>query len=422
METVGVIAEYNPFHNGHLLQLREIRRRFPRANIIVAMSGSFTQRGTVAILDKWRRAEAAVRHGVSLVLELPAVFSTRSAQYFASGGVRLFDRLGVVDYLAFGSECDSLTQLQSMSKKVEAAVESSLVKIRLQQGSSYAAALTAAAAPDDLMRQPNVILALEYLRALSRNGSSIVPLPLPRFSADHHEQKLPNENAESIVASASAIRAALAASSAEDERALAAALRAVPGATREMLLQAKAHRFNDTSALLLPALSRLLSDGADHLRSVVGVSEGLEHRLRRAALSARSYDELVKAVRSKRYPRARIRRLLVHLLLGLSAEDAERFDEQGPLYARVLAFNEDGRRLLRRIKKSAEIPTVAKTARFLPMRALESEILSPAQKMLAFDLRATALASLTSAPVGCPPANADFSISPAYIENRLKPL
>jgi predicted nucleotidyltransferase len=125
METVGVIAEYNPFHNGHLLQLREIRRRFPRANIIVAMSGSFTQRGTVAILDKWRRAEAAVRHGVSLVLELPAVFSTRSAQYFASGGVRLFDRLGVVDYLAFGSECDSLTQLQSMSKKVEAAVESS---------------------------------------------------------------------------------------------------------------------------------------------------------------------------------------------------------------------------------------------------------------------------------------------------------
>ena len=121
MTTVGVIAEYNPFHNGHLLQLREIRRRFPDAGIIVAMSGSFTQRGTVAILDKWSRAEAAVRHGASLVLELPVVFATRSAQYFASGGVRLFDRLGVVDLLAFGSECDNLVKLQSMRKKIEAA-------------------------------------------------------------------------------------------------------------------------------------------------------------------------------------------------------------------------------------------------------------------------------------------------------------
>ena len=419
METVGVIAEYNPFHNGHLLQLREIRRLFPRADIIVAMSGSFTQRGTVAILDKWQRAEAAVRSGASLILELPAVFSTRSAQYFASGGVRLFDRLGVVDYLAFGSECDSLTQLQSMSKKVEAAVESSLVKIRLQQGSSYAAALTEAAAPDDLMRQPNVILALEYLRALSKTGSHIEPLPLPRFSARHHERALPAEGEENSVASASAIRTALTDPSAEDGDTLAAALHAVPAAVKDMLLQAKKHRFNDSSLLFRPILSLLLADAPDGLRSVAGVSEGLEHRLRRAALSARSFEELIESVRSKRYPLARIRRLLLHLLLRLSADDAKIFDEQGPLYARVLAFNDDGRRLLRKIKKRAEIPAVAKTARFLPMRALESGSLTPAQKMLTFDLRATALASLTSTPVGSPSANADFIVSPIYISGPM---
>lgn len=418
METVGVIAEYNPFHNGHLLQLREIRRLFPRADIIVAMSGSFTQRGTVAILDKWQRAEAAVRSGASLILELPAVFSTRSAQYFASGGVRLFDRLGVVDCLAFGSECSSLARLQSMRKKIEAA-ENGGLKNRLRAGGSYASALTEAAAPDDLMRQPNVILALEYLRALSKTGSHIEPLPLPRFSARHHERALPAEGEENSVASASAIRTALTDPSAKDGDTLAAALHAVPAAVRDMLLQAKKHRFNDSSLLFRPILSLLLADAPDGLRSVAGVSEGLEHRLRRAALSARSFEELIESVRSKRYPLARIRRLLLHLLLRLSADDAKIFDEQGPLYARVLAFNDDGRRLLRKIKKRAEIPAVAKTALFLPMRALESGSLTPAQQMLTFDLRATALASLTSTPVGSPSANADFIVSPIYISGPM---
>ena len=418
METVGVIAEYNPFHNGHLLQLREIRRLFPHAAIIVAMSGSFTQRGTVAILDKWQRAEAAVRSGASLILELPAVFSTRSAQYFASGGVRLFDRLGVVDCLAFGSECSSLARLQSMRKKIEAA-ENGGLKNRLRAGGSYASALTEAAAPDDLMRQPNVILALEYLRALSKTGSHIEPLPLPRFSARHHERALPAEGEENSVASASAIRTALTDPSAKDGDTLAAALHAVPAAVKDMLLQAKKHRFNDSSLLFRPILSLLLADAPDGLRSVAGVSEGLEHRLRRAALSARSFEELIESVRSKRYPLARIRRLLLHLLLRLSADDAKIFDEQGPLYARVLAFNDDGRRLLRKIKKRAEIPAVAKTARFLPMRALESGSLTPAQQMLTFDLRATALASLTSTPVGSPSANADFIVSPIYISGPM---
>ncbi len=418
METVGVIAEYNPFHNGHLLQLREIRRLFPLADIIVAMSGSFTQRGTVAILDKWQRAEAAVRSGASLVLELPAVFSTRSAQYFASGGVRLFDRLGVVDCLAFGSECSSLARLQSMRQKIEAA-ENGGLKNRLRAGGSYASALTEAAAPDDLMRQPNVILALEYLRALSKTDSNIEPLPLPRFSARHHERALPTEGEENSVASASAIRTALTDPSAKDGDTLAAALHAVPAAVKDMLLQAKKHRFNDSSLLFRPILSLILADEPDGLRSVAGVSEGLEHRLRRAALSARSFEELIESVRSKRYPLARIRRLLLHLLLRLSADDAKIFDEQGPLYARVLAFNDDGRRLLRKIKKRAEIPAVAKTARFLPMRALESGSLPPAQKMLTFDLRATALASLTSTPVGSPSANADFIVSPIYISGPM---
>ena len=188
MKTVGVVAEYNPFHNGHILQIREIRRRFPDAGIVVAMSGCFTQRGSVAILDKWARAEAAVRHGASLVLELPAVFATRSAQYFAGGGIRLLDRLGVVDGLAFGAECDDLSILSRMAE------ESGGVPIKMRKGASYAAALTQDAPPDALIRQPNVILAVEYLRAISRHDASLVPLPLPRFAAAYHDHDLPSED------------------------------------------------------------------------------------------------------------------------------------------------------------------------------------------------------------------------------------
>ena len=419
MATVGVIAEYNPFHNGHLLQICEIRRRFPDADIVVVMSGAFTQRGSVAVLNKWLRAESAVRHGVSLVLELPVVFATRSAQYFASGGVRLFDRLNVVDYLAFGSECADLSQLYSMSKKIEAAAKSDGFKNRLRAGGSYAAALTEAAAPDDLIRQPNVILSLEYLRALSHINSSIVPLPLPRFSAGHHEQNLPTGAAATAIASASAIRSALASFSDSDEQSFADVLRTVPDDIKEMLLQAKTHRFSDQSLLFRPILARLLTDETNFLRTIADVSEGLEQRLRRAALCSLSYNELIDAVRSKRYPLARVRRLLLHLLLCLSKNDAKRFDAQGPLYARVLAFNDNGRRLLRKIKKRTEIPVVAKTSRFLPMRTLEAGNMSPAQKMLAFDLRATALASLTSTPVGSPAANADFYISPFYLNHTI---
>ncbi len=193
MKTVGIVAEYNPFHNGHILQIREIRRRFPDARIVVVMSGSFTQRGSVAILDKWTRAASAVRHGVSLVLELPTVFATRSAQYFAGGGVRLLDRLGVIDVLAFGSEYDDLSLLSRLSKEIDTNETTDTLRKALREGASYAAALTGKAGSDAVIRHPNVILAVEYLRALKRYDSALMPLPTPRFSASHNDRTLPSD-------------------------------------------------------------------------------------------------------------------------------------------------------------------------------------------------------------------------------------
>ncbi|MBQ8699173.1 MAG: nucleotidyltransferase family protein, partial [Schwartzia sp.] len=309
MDIVGLVAEYNPFHNGHLLQLREIRRRFPDAGIVVAMSGSLTQRGSVAVLDKWKRAEAAVRHGVSLVLELPALFATRSAQYFAGGGVRLLDRLGVARVLAFGAECDNLKTLSRLAEETGTTESAEQLRKKMRDGGSYAAALTGTAGPEAAIRQPNVILAVEYLRAIARHGASLIPAPLPRFTAAHHDLSLPPDaDGAPLVASASAIRSALFA-----KAECAHALRAVPADVAAML----SGDVSDTSRLLRPMLARLLMASPDEISAVAGVGEGLEHRLHRAALDTCSYDELVDAVRAKRYPRARIRRILLHLLPGL---------------------------------------------------------------------------------------------------------
>ena len=405
MDIVGLVAEYNPFHNGHLWQIREIRRRFPGAGIVVAMSGSLAQRGSVAVLDKWKRAKSAVRHGVSLVLELPVPFATRSAQYFAGGGVRLLDRLGVVRALAFGAECDNLAMLSRMAEETDAAKKADLLRQKMRGGGSYAAALTDTAGPGAAIRQPNVILAVEYLRAIARHSARLVPVPLPRFAAAHHDLSLPPDaDGTPIVASASAIRAALL----SEEAQRASALCAVPADLAVLL----SDDVSDTARLLRPMLARLLTVSPGELSAVAGVGEGLEHRLRRAALTARSYDELVEAVRAKRYPRARIRRILLHLLLGLSEKKARLLDEAGPLYARPLAFNPEGRKILREIATNAALPIVTKPARFL------SDPKTPplAREMLSFDLRATALASLASAPIGTPAANADFLRSPVYVQ------
>ena len=410
MKNIGIIAEYNPFHNGHCLQIQEIRRRFPEARIVVAMSGSFTQRGTVAILDKWQRAEAAVRHGASLVLELPTVFSTRSAQYFAEGGVRLLDRLGVVDVLTFGSECENPETLARLADIIEANQQSVVLKNALQKGSTYAAAITETAEPTADIRQPNVILAVEYLRAIRRFHANFSAMPLPRFSTDHHNPEIPSERNGSVVASASAIRAALTNGNEYD------ALRAVPEDVGTMISDASKHGYANMKYLFRPLLSKLLTASSDNLRSILGVNEGIEHRIRRASLSALSYEQIIEAIHSKRYPLARIRRLLLHILLSLSKENASLFDIFGPLYARVLAFDDKGRSMLRTIRKHTKIPIITKPSRFLPARALNAGQLPPAQKMFAFDLRATALASLASHSIGHPPANADFLFSPKYLQ------
>ena len=441
MSVVGIIAEYNPFHNGHLLQLREIRRRLLPSGVIVLMSGSLTQRGSVAILDKWQRAEAAVRGGASLVLELPCAFATRSAQHFAFGGVCLLERLGVVDTLAFGAEQDNLDLLRKLAQAGDTTETAGRLRAELARGASYAAALASATecrlspkkepgaisdeyippadANDDTalsecLRQPNVILAVEYLRAIEKTRAALTPFVLPRFGADHHDTELPSEPF-AAVASASAIRLSLAAQGKRQELPRNIE-RTVPTFVCPMLAEALARGIPDDERLFRPLLSLLYTSSDDELRHISGIREGLEHRFRNAALSAASLSSFVESVSSRRYPRTGIRRTILHLLLGLRKDDVLRMDTSGPLYARVLAFDNNGRRLLRLIQKTSHVSVVTKAADFLPARSLVApDRLSPAQAMLALDLRATALASLASSGLDAPRPNDDYLRSPVYL-------
>ena len=377
MTTVGIIAEYNPFHNGHRYQIAEIRRRLDDPTIAVAMSGSFTQRGEPAILDKFIRAQTAVDGGADLVVELPFIFSTRSAQDFARGGVKILSALGI-DRLAFGSEVDDLQSI----KKAAAMIDGDEIKLRLREklsaGQSYARALRESLGLT-VADQPNAMLAIEYLRAL--RSTTIEPLLIKRIGATHDDRSI-----EGTIASASAIRSRL-----PDFSSIA------PTVARSTLEALRSTAQPSTEKLFLPLATKILMSTAEELRAIYGMTEGLEYKLIRAARSTTSLDGLIGSMISRRYTRSRIQRLILHVLTGLTAEDVKIFD--GEFYIRPLAFNGRGRLLLRKIKSTATI--VTKTAQHLTTRQMYDRLsmLETYQRMLALDVRATDLREfLTEAP------------------------
>ena len=392
MQTTGIIAEYNPFHNGHAYQAKQARRLTQADTVIAVMSGHFTQRGEIAITDKWHRAEAAVRSGIDLVLELPAVFAVRSAQYFAEGGIRLLSRLGIVDALSFGAENEDLTSLAAAAASMEDPRIKEKLKLGLNRGKTYAAALADALvangyAMQDFIISPNNILAVEYLRALNRYAPSIRPLPVKRIGSGFHDRQLTNS-----FASATAIRQELCRSGILTPTLCAA----LPTATADILVSllkiGAAPAVIDRLGTTILAKLRILSN--QELLTAPEISEGLENRLKTAAHNAGSLSELMELIKTKRYPYSRLQRLLVHLLLGTQREQIHEFDATGPLYARVLALNNQGRVALRKISRQGAIPVITKTTAALNPRSFHAKGFSPLQSMLAIDIAATDLFSL----------------------------
>lgn len=411
MKAAGIIAEYNPFHNGHAWHVAETRRQSGCEAVVAVMSGNFVQRGEPAMFDKWARAEMAVRAGVDLVLELPAGFAVRSAQYFAAGGVRLLAALGLIGTLSFGAEHPELSVLEELAGAVDDETVIGELQGHLADGLPYAAALGRALTartglPAAMVASPNNILAVEYIRALRRYAPEIRPLPVARRQAGYHDTAITGS-----IASATAVRAALGSGAAP--QAFAALPPVSQALVKTLTAEGRGPVYFDSFATTL--LTRLRQAGLADLAALPDVTEGLEYKLKSAALASGDLAEMLTALKSRRYSRTRLQRILVYTLLGARKEQFAAWDESGPLYARVLAFGDAGRRLLRRLATTSAVPLVGKTTRFLNSREQGDGGLNPLQAMLAFDTRASDLYVLSMPNPALRRGGWDFRRSPLYV-------
>ena len=354
MQTAGIIIEYNPLHSGHLYQLEETRRLLGRDTAIVGvMSGDFVQRGDFAIVRRRARAKAAVESGVDLVLELPLPWAVGSAERFADGGVAVLAAAGVVDRLVFGSECGDTAALERIARVLLSEEFPPVLKTELAEGVSFAAARQRAvermASAEDaaLLAQPNNILGVEYCKSLLRRESAIRPLTIQRKGTGYHGTEL-----EENLPSATMLRELL--RSGEREKALSLMAPAMRSAYEEEAGLGRAPVLLETCERAILARLRAMSE--EDFAALDEGREGLYHRLYEASRTAAGLEEILNAAKTKRYARARLRRMVLWAWLEMSPGD---FPEEIP-YLRVLAANQTGRELLGRMRKTASLPVVTK--------------------------------------------------------------
>lgn len=337
MNTVGIICEYNPFHLGHQRQIHLMRQHMEDdCTIVCVMSGNYVQRGTPAMWDKFTRARVAMNCGADLVLELPITGVLQSAEGFASAGVEILTKLGCVDYLSFGVESGDGHTFLSLAKQLDTEEFQERLRAGLDTGLPYAAARQQALNDEEnLLSTPNNILALEYCHAILQQKSRLKPLPVIRNSSYHDTEAQGNEP------SATAVRALFPNENWQDF---------VPKNARIL----KQMPWYDLQFGERAVLSRLRALTDEEWEACAHGSEGLWRKAMTAARSEKDLESVISAIKSKRYPRTRIQRLLLCAYLGISAEKLK----QPIPYVRILAATETGRILLRQAKKNDMIPLI----------------------------------------------------------------
>lgn len=405
MKTVGLITEYNPFHNGHLHHIKEARRVTGADAVIVVMSGDYVQRGVPAIMPKSLRAEMALKCGASAVFELPVCYATGSAEYFAMGAVSLLDSLGVVDSICFGSECNDLETLSHVADILVREPDDyrSLLKKNLKKGVSFPSArheafleYTHAPAYAALLNDPNNILGIEYLKSLKRLGSSMIPFTIRREGSHYHDLSLSAEH----LSSASAIRSLLAysGSSIHTEHSggtfentrfssiLGELEDQVPSCCLELLKDYHRVQYpvyqNDFSIILK---YKLLNKHPGNLVHYQDVSDELANRICAQLNNFFNYKQFAELLKTRETTRTRINRALLHIMLGTKKTDMSQYMENGHhFYARLLGYRKDKSKVINRIAKESPLPLLA--------RLSDSENLpSLGQKMLKNDILASNL-------------------------------
>lgn len=392
MQAVGVIVEYNPFHNGHKWHIDAAKKRSGCPFVIGVMSGNFVQRGEPAMFDKWKRAEMAIRGGVDLIIELPTVFAVRSAQYFAAGGIRLLHSLGIVSHVCFGAEHADLELLNKIATAANDVNIMNQMHINLQLGNTYASALGQALEKQyniagNIISSSNNILAVEYLRAIKKFSPILQPIAVTRQQSKYNDTTI-----TSSFASATAIRQAII-----DHMTITDEIKmSVPGTTSEILYDLLSQKrgpvtLSNFSSIILAQL-RITS--SKQLEKLPSVSEGLHYKIRDSSLLAANIEHLLALLKSKRYTYTRLQRILIHALLGTTQDQLASFDKEGPLYARILAFNQNGRLLLKKMNQTNAIPLITKTTHYLSTKQRDTDTLTPLQQMLSADTLASDIYSL----------------------------
>ncbi len=397
MNICGIVCEYNPFHNGHLYQIEETKRR-GADGIVCVMSGNFVQRGDFAIMPKMSRAEAAVRSGADVVIELPVPWAISSAERFAYGAVSVLDALGVVSSISFGAECDDEKKLLEIAKIFTDKCFDEKVMEEYSTGFSYAKARERALAKinkslSPLIAKANNILAVEYLKAIRRLKSDISPIVITRAGADHDSTQISGN-----IASASYIRELIARG--EDLGKL------LPPASATLFLEesekGSAPVFSATAdSAVMSVLKRLMPED---FTKYGDVSEGLHFRLFDAVSKSHSLEGAISLAKTKRYAHARIRRIFLNAFLDIDAA----LSLSAVPYARILAFGDRGREIIKKAKKLSEIPIITRPSSIKN----EDERL---QSLFALERRADDIYSLfMKTPAG---QGSAFTQSPVYVHN-----
>ncbi len=370
MRVAAIIAEYNPFHNGHMYHISRTRELTNCDYLIAIMSGNFIQRGYPAVCDKFSRARAALLHGVDLVIELPVYLSTACAEYFAYGAVSALNNTRVVDYLSFGSECGDIGSLWRVADALTDADISerldSEIRSAVRDGLSYPASRSRALsglADDDIIKNPNNILGIEYLKALKKLNSDIKPMTVERTGEGYHSERM------NSFASATAIRKAVSVGDLNHIR------EAMPEAAFDIFASELAKRRTDIDALSSVFQYIVRSTAKSDITDLLDVTEGLENRFISAASETFRLTELIDRVKTKRYTHTRISRTLLHILLGIDRATVTRIIENGVPYLRVLGFRKSSVELLSHLTSVASVPVITNMKKALDDESLAATML-----------------------------------------------
>ena len=353
MKITCIICEYNPFHNGHLYMIERLRES-GTTHIAAVMSGNFTQRGEAALYDKYTRARAAIACGADLVVGMPTDFSCSGAERFAFGGVYIADALGCADALAFGSESGDIDLIRKAASAVTDERVNSCLSEYMKTGMTFAAAREKAVrqiyggTAADVLRTPNDILGVEYIKALMNINSSIAPQAVKRRGASHDSRKISGN-----IASASLIRNM-------KENGDNRAFDYIPEQAAEIFRQAEDQpppegRMKRIENIIL---YRLKTMTAEEMSMLPDVGEGLENRLYCAARSCKTVQEIIYYTKSKRYTYSRIARIICSAFLNIKKTEMS----EHPRYIQVLSMNDRGREILRSAKHTASLPVVTRYA------------------------------------------------------------